>query len=345
MQLLHLGFVVALITLVSVICQDLRWTRLRGTTSFDRGFAVAVDSSGNSYITGIIFGTIDGETYVDNGVVYVTGNSWGDILGVSGVGQYDSILINNDYGAGVAVDSTNTVFITGYTSGALHGQTLIGQVDMFLSKLSSNGTRVWTKQFGSGASDYGMGVAVVYDAGPVYVTGYAMDSFNGQTNAGSWDIYRTYRDKLSLSEFTDYRCFRVPGSYRPDARRRLVDSWASKDILRCDRFAVKDTNGGLNGNADYSCQFKACPGERVVLSMLAKDGGSCKGDTVLHLMASSQQQPTILQTSYTDGSCPVLEYDFPSSSDATDACQMYTAVQGCQGSAACSGQTSIVFLA
>jgi hypothetical protein len=50
--------------------------------------------------------------------------------------EYDYV-----YGYGVAVDASGNVFITGYTSGGLDGNTNAGGSDMFLVKYNSSGVK------------------------------------------------------------------------------------------------------------------------------------------------------------------------------------------------------------
>ena len=71
-------------------------------------------------------------------------------LGTSGV----------DMAHGVTTDSSDNIYVTGYTEGGLDGNTSLGKKDIFLAKYNSSGTKQWTKQLGSSADDYGHGVAV-----------------------------------------------------------------------------------------------------------------------------------------------------------------------------------------
>ena len=64
-----------------------------------------------------------------------------------------------DFARSVAVDSSNNMYITGYTLGALDGINA-GSNDAFLAKYDSAGTKEWTKQLGSTVNDIAMGVAV-----------------------------------------------------------------------------------------------------------------------------------------------------------------------------------------
>ena len=186
----------------------LQWQKTWGGASGDRAYGVAVDASGNVYVTGYTWsfgagsfdvfllkyssagvlqwqktwgGTSDDEGYgvaVDaSGNVYVTGYTWS-----FGAGMYDVFLLkyssagvlqwqktwggaSGDDGSGVAVDASGNVYVTGDTKsfGA-------GQGDVFLLKYSSAGVLQWQKTWGGGGNDIGSGVAV--DAsGNVYVTG------------------------------------------------------------------------------------------------------------------------------------------------------------------------------
>ena len=46
-----------------------------------------------------------------------------------------------DYGRGVTTDSSDNIYVTGYTSGDLDGNTNSGSYDIFLVKYDSSGTK------------------------------------------------------------------------------------------------------------------------------------------------------------------------------------------------------------
>ncbi len=155
-----------------------QWTRQLGTTSSDYGHGVAVDASGYVYVAG---GTRGGSlggadaflvNYDDAGT-----EQWRRTLGTA----YD------EEGVGIAVDMGGNAYVTGYTTGSLHGNTSAGGADMFLVKYNAAGDKQWTKQLGTTSSDGGLDVAV--DAkGDVYVTGDTWGGLDGNTNAGDSDM-------------------------------------------------------------------------------------------------------------------------------------------------------------
>ncbi len=51
----------------------------------------------------------------------------------------------NARATGVSVDSSDKVYVTGYTDGGLDGNTLSGTYDFFLTKNDSSGNKVYTK--------------------------------------------------------------------------------------------------------------------------------------------------------------------------------------------------------
>jgi hypothetical protein len=74
----------------------------------------------------------------------------------------------DDEGADVALDGSGNAYAFGGTLGTLPGQTSAGDYDAYVRKYDSAGTELWTRQFGTGASDGASGVAVdgggnVYD--------------------------------------------------------------------------------------------------------------------------------------------------------------------------------------
>ncbi len=138
----------------------LLWERTWGGSSNDFGRGVAVDPSGNIYVTG------DTDSFgVNRDVFLLKFNSNGELLWQKTWGGS-----NYDIGSGVATDSSGNVYVTGGT-----WSFGVGNTSLFLLKFDSSGTLLWQKTWGGAVDNHGYGVAV--DAlGGVYVTGYT-DSF------------------------------------------------------------------------------------------------------------------------------------------------------------------------
>ncbi len=160
-----------------------RWTKQLGTPLEDVGYGVAVDASGNVYVTGHTEGSLDGNTNAgDADMFLVKYNDAGEKQWTRQLGTASS-----DYGRGVAVTGGN-VYVTGSTYGGLDGNANAGYNDMFLVKYNAAGDKQWTRQPGTTSNDHGYGVAV--DAGGnVYVTGSTYGGLDGNTNAGDFDMF------------------------------------------------------------------------------------------------------------------------------------------------------------
>ena len=92
----------------------------------------------------------------------------------------------NEYPTSVAV-TQGAIYAAGQISqGTFPGQTLAGSVDGFVTKFALDGTAVWSRQFGSEAADYTLGVTA--DATGVYVVGYTLGSLQG-TSVGREDAF------------------------------------------------------------------------------------------------------------------------------------------------------------
>ena len=135
---------------------SMSFTKQLGTTSTDIGRGVAIDSSNNIYVTGYTEGGLDGNTHLGiEDIFLVKYNSSGTKQWTQQMGTYQW-----DVGNGVTVDSSNNIYVTGYTTRELDGNTRFGSYDFFLAKYDSSGTKQWTRQLGSSGRDKGGGVAV-----------------------------------------------------------------------------------------------------------------------------------------------------------------------------------------
>ena len=161
------------------------WTKLLGSSSSDYGRGVSTASDGSIFITGATKSDLDGETH-SGGVfdAFLTKYSsdgtklWTKLLGSS----------SNDYSYSVSTASDGSVYITGYTSSDLDGESSSGENDIFVTKYSSDGTKLWTKLLGTSEDDVGNGVSIASD-GTIYITGYTAGALNGETNAGGGDVF------------------------------------------------------------------------------------------------------------------------------------------------------------
>jgi len=151
------------------------WTKQFGTSSYDFGSGVAIDSAGNAYVTGYTDGSLDGNLSAGNSDIFLTKyNSIGEKLWTKQWGTS-----SNDYGNGVAIDSAGNVYVTGKTYGSLDGNTNLGGYDIFLTKYNSSGDKQWTKQWGTNSGDEGKSVAIDKD-GNVFITGDMTCSIAGE---------------------------------------------------------------------------------------------------------------------------------------------------------------------
>ncbi len=178
---------------------NLVWAVSAGGAEEEWGYNIAVDGSGNVYVTGYFESpTLTfGSTTLNNAggwdIFVVKYNTNGGIVWAKSAG---STL--NDVGRGVAVDGSGNVYITGYFSSSTltFGSTTLnnaGGEDIFIVKYDANGNPVWAHHAGGNAGDYSYDIAVD-GSGNVYVTGYFSSStltFGSTTlsNAGLVNIF------------------------------------------------------------------------------------------------------------------------------------------------------------
>ncbi len=158
-----------------------QWIQQFGSADDDLGYGVAVDGSGNAYITGHTLGSLDGSNAGGLDVFLAKYDSDGNQQWIRQFGSADY-----DQGWGVAVDGSGNAYITGWTTGSLNGSNA-GGYDVFLAKYASDGTQQWIQQFGSGVEDLAKGVAVD-GSGNAYITGWTNGSLTG-SNAGDADVF------------------------------------------------------------------------------------------------------------------------------------------------------------
>ncbi len=142
------------------------WLRQFGSTDPDTTGAVAADAGGGVVVAGTTSGTIPGASSVGGSDMYVRRydgegeHSWTRQFGSPG----------SDEVQGMAIDASGSIVVVGNTVDALPGQTSQGMADVVVRKYASDGSHLWTRQFGTSEDD--VAVAAAFGAeGEAYVTG------------------------------------------------------------------------------------------------------------------------------------------------------------------------------
>ncbi|CAM9164337.1 unnamed protein product, partial [Ectocarpus fasciculatus] len=165
------------------------YTILQGTAEDDEGYSVSIDVYDDVYLAGYSYGDLNGlanagsadiflmkyepdglqvftqlygtEAYEDGysivvdpnglGNIYLTGGTFGNLLGNSNNGQFDIFMLRVDstgvavfcelsgtmewdYGYGIAMDTVGNVYVTGYTGGSIDNQQYLGGYDLYFIK-------------------------------------------------------------------------------------------------------------------------------------------------------------------------------------------------------------------
>ena len=142
-----------------------------GGSGDDFGYDLAVDGSGNAYVTGYTESTnfptanpLQAASAGNADVFVAKLNAAGSAL------VYSTYLggSRGDWGQGIAVDGHGNAYVTGYTRSidfptvkALQGAHGGGTYDIFVTRLKATGTDlVYSTYLGGGGGDYGRGIAV-----------------------------------------------------------------------------------------------------------------------------------------------------------------------------------------
>jgi len=129
----------------------------------DYANAIAVDGSGNIYVTGSSTDSVTSSDYAT-----IKCDPAGNLLWVQ---RYNGPVDDNDYASAIAVDGSGNVYVTGYSVGS--GTSW----DYATLKYDPAGNQLWVKTYNDPGNSDDYACAMVVDgSGNVYVTGASYDS-------------------------------------------------------------------------------------------------------------------------------------------------------------------------
>lgn len=166
------------------------WAYNMGGAQSDGANAMAVDSAGNTYLTGYFrdiatFGTYTLTTGADNNVFVTKVSPSGAVLwalqNTGTAGEYE-------FGNGISLDAAGNVYVCGSfgqtSSFGTYSVTSAGAADIFIAKFSPGGTPLWQERAGGTLYDMEGGEIVTDLNGNSYLSG----SYNTSATVGSFTL-------------------------------------------------------------------------------------------------------------------------------------------------------------
>lgn len=200
--------------------QDYQLAKLFGPGNSDQLASVAIDNSGNIYVTGDFRATMDFDPgaavsnqtavgFSDIFVIKLDSNGdfvWGRKIGSTGW----------DEGRAIVVDSSGDLLITGsfentvdFDPGAgTNNLSAVGGADAFALKLDANGDFVWARAFGGTGDVYAESIATD-GSNNVCLTGYFRNTVdfdpgagtNNKTSAGNSDVFAVKLNAAGVAQW------------------------------------------------------------------------------------------------------------------------------------------------
>jgi hypothetical protein len=228
-------------TITVTVAVAVSWTKLLGVAGLSTlGYGIAVDLSGNSFVTGETEGNLDGKTRAGTIDCFI---SKYDTTGIKLWTRLHGSALVETIGYGISTDSSGNVYITGSAQGAMDGETFptdAGGTAVFLIKYDSSGNRQWTKLRGLASTTsetWGTGIAVD-STGNSYIVGTTYGPLDGQTKTGNSGVFVMKYDTSGNWQWT-----RIQSATLSTYGRAIsVDSTGNSYI-------TGDTQGNLGGES------------------------------------------------------------------------------------------------
>jgi uncharacterized delta-60 repeat protein len=160
------------------------WTQLLGSSGHEYAIGITTLNDGSIYVSGVTDGDLDGESNNGKSDVFIAkyrsdgSKAWTQLLGSS----------ESDNGKGITIASDGSIYITGETCGNLDDKINSGEDDIFIAKYNSDGSKAWAQLLGSSRHEYAFDIATGAD-GSIYISGGTAGDLGGNSNSGASDVF------------------------------------------------------------------------------------------------------------------------------------------------------------
>ena len=283
----------------------LLWSSYLGGASGEYATSIAVDASGNAFVTGFTFST-DFPTTGGFDTTYGGLNTDAFVTKVSASGTllWSSYLggASNEEGHGIAVDASGNAIVTGWTKSSdflttggfdttFGGGTCTGAypqicADAFVTKVSGAGGLLWSSFLGGAKIDEGFAIAADV-SGNIFVTGRTQ-STDFPTSGGFDTTYGGNPYDAFVTKLT------ALGSGSPCTSAAMCLLSCSDGVCcdkpcggPCEACTAAKKGSGTNGTCgpiangtdpDTECAAQACSSSLITKAQVCNGAGACRGD-------------------------------------------------------------------
>lgn len=255
------------------------------------GNAVATDSSGNVYVTGSTKGGLDGNALTGVYDFYLTKyNRDGVKLYTKQLGVADKDTV----ATAVTTDAKDNVYIAGYTTGGLYGNTMQPNSthEVFITKYDKSGVKQFTRQLGVDGEKK-VGIALAIDAnGNLFVAGYTTGALDGYSMTGTVDSFFSKYNSAGVKQFT-----RLLGVADKETRGYGVATDTNGNV-----FVAGYTEGSLDGNSlSGSKDFFVAKYDNNGVKQFTRQLGAV-GAVTVGTAVTTDDKGNVFTVGYTEGS-------------------------------------------
>jgi uncharacterized delta-60 repeat protein len=256
-------------------------TRYNGPGNYDDyAEAVAVDDSGNVYVTGHSYGSSSHYDYATTKYDADGTEQW--VARYNGPGNY------NDTPRAVAVDASGDIYVTGYSYGA--GTSC----DYATIKYDSDGIEQWVARYNGSGNDNDLVFAMAVDsAGNVYVTGESYDDYSRLD-------YKTIKYDTNGRQLW-IATYNGTGNYNDSARAIAVDAFG-------DVYVTGYSYGGTATREDYATVKYDSSGRQLWAARYAGPSGSPHSAYDVGNAVAVDAVGCVYVTGYSDGGDTSYDY-------------------------------------